>query len=230
MQDQTGSTVCSPAVHDGPILFSGPMVQAILKGRKTQTRRAIERMKGFRCKQFGPSDTKGYDWHFRCHRGIWQDMDHAEVISRCPYGQVGDRLWVREAWAVANIYDSVSPSSICADLPKGPRRPPTKVLYPATDRISAGVRCRPSIHMPRWASRITLELVDVRIEPLNEISYEDAEAEGIEPVGRGWRDYSGGAQLRMSGITSFQSLWQSINGVNSWTANPWVWVVEFRRV
>ena len=98
---------------------------------------------------------------------------------------------------------------------------------------------RPSIHMPRWASRITLEITDIRVERLQEISEDDAKAEGVEPwvIGDGWREYglppdveAAGTHPLRSARDSFASLWESINGPGSWKANPWVWVIEFRRV
>ena len=103
-------------IQERPMLFKASMVRAVLGHRKTQTRRDITRIKGFKCTEFGPSTTDGYDWHFRCQRGLWQDMRHEEVLSRCPYGQVGDRLWVRETWAVGNIYDEQKPSEICREI------------------------------------------------------------------------------------------------------------------
>ncbi len=204
--------MASATPKERPILFSGPMVRAILEGRKSQTRRTIERMEGFRVKQFGPSDTTGYDWHFRCQRGLWQDMDHAEVISRCPYGQAGDRLWVRETFAIANAANR-------------------SVVYRASTPMGDGL-WRPSIHMPRWASRITLEITGVRVERLNEVSEEDAKEEGIETSSDGvyFMDYTRGITNACRPDYSFMTLGKSINGPDSWAANPWVWVVDVKRL
>ena len=184
-----------------PILFKGEMVRAILDGQKTQTRRIAKEFDGF------------------------QDMD--KLLARfpnqqgCRYGKPGDMLWVRETWAFSNIYDKLAPSGICKDLPKGPGHAPTKVLYPSTDRISEGIKLRQSIFMPRWASRILLEVTDIRVERLNAISDADALAEGC----------SSGSMLSGDCLASvYARLWESINGEGSWEANPWVWVIGFRRV
>lgn len=219
-------------VKERPILFSGPMVRAILDGRKTQTRRAIDRMAGFQVKHFDRSNTPGYDWHFRCQRGMWQDMDHAEVLSRCPYGQSGDRLWVRETcWSNgADVYypaDAGHKAFGASDefydrLIK---------LHHYAGGFSQKV---PSIHMPRWASRITLEITGVRVERLQDISEADAMAEGIhkfhnmemygyDPKG------TPGPMIGGSAAEAFYHLWESINGPDSWAANPYVWVIEFKR-
>lgn len=211
-------------IKERPILFSGPMVRAILAGRKTQTRRTIERMEGFRVKQFGPSDTTGYDWHFRCQRGLWQDMDHAEVISRCPHGQPGDRLWVREAWSPMQQHRPIA----------NPERYDGKAAWYRADNdrpMWAGSKWKPSIHMPRWASRITLEITNVRVERLNEISEEDAKSEGIETSGNGrlFKNYRNNTLSVCLPVFSFMSLWESINGPDSW-GSTWVWVVEFKRL
>lgn len=186
-----------------PILFKGEMVRAILDGSKTQTRRIAKAFNGF------------------------QDMD--KLLARfpnqegCPYGKRGDRLWVRETWAVSNMYDKLAPSAICKDFPKGPGHAPTKVLYSSTDRITDGIKLRPSIFMPRWASRILLEITAVRVERLQSISGPDCWAEGIAHAGWDPERYG-------SVVECYRDLWESINGPGSWDANPWVWVIEFQRV
>jgi hypothetical protein len=218
------------AVKERPILFSGPMVRAILDGRKTQTRRIIKPQ---------PHPLNGnfevchyYGSHIDRH-GIQQPDDDlsfgicdvdGEWGIKCPFGQDADHLWVRESWSVSNIYDNVSPSNICVNLPKGPGRPPTKVLYPATDSISDCIRRRPSIHMPRWASRITLEISGVRVERLQNISLKDAIAEGVE-----WNS-SPTRQGNTNPKSAFKHLWEQINGEGAWHANPWVWVIEFKKI
>jgi hypothetical protein len=224
----------STAIKERPILFSAPMVRAILEGRKTQTRRVLDRMTGFKVSQFDRSDTPGYDWHFRCQRGLWQDMDNAEVLSRCPYGQPGDRLWVRETWAVVpHVTDN------------GPKHKANGDGTGATWRADwdgnpSGFKWTPSIHMPRWASRLTLEITDVRVERLQGISEADARQEGTglysyDPiVGHMWTPVAGqvkcGSSIAANAIECFQCVWQSINGPDSWSLNPWVWVLEFKRV
>jgi hypothetical protein len=176
-------------IKERPILFSTPMVRALLEGRKTQTRRYAG------------------DGEF------WSQQD----IQKCRYGQPGDRLWVRETWKPHP--DPVNNAPI---------------IYKATDGgCWPDLPWRPSIHMPRWASRILLEITGVRVERLQETSEKDAIAEGIERINAGdhwaWRDYSGNRQT-LSPVFSYQSLWESINGPDSWAVNPWVWVLEFRRI
>lgn len=198
-----------------PILFSAPMVRAILDGTKTQTRRIAKKM--VRHPDLGNLYTPG---------ALVLEGEPQHVIERaCPYGRPGDRLWVREAWRVINLADVFAPREITAAdriwfEADGPHEPP------------AG-RYRPGMFMPRWASRITLEITGVRVERLQEISRADAQAEGChhddpcdhkrrfcEEIGCEGPDYRVG----------FRNLWESINGPESWAANPWVWVIEFRRV
>lgn len=189
-----------------PILFSAPMVRALLEGHKTQTRRIIK----------DPVPTQFPDWF----AGAKWDPEFGMVVvdstgtgrgtwsRECPYGQPGDQLWVREAWQSLVEHDHLSPSKI----PEG-----SGIQYQATydGWVSKG---RPSIHMCQWMSRITLEITGLRVERLQAITEEDAKAEGCgaHPVGaaRGW----------------FHDLWDEINGPESWDANPWVWVLEFKRI
>lgn len=173
-------------MKERPILFSGPMVRAILEGRKTQTRRVV----------------KPQPAHIA---GIGTVLNIDTITGKaCPYGKPGDRLWVRETWDGVRLDGGGALVSYRADGDK-----------PVTD----DGRWHPSIHMPRWASRITLEVVSVRVERLQEISEEDAMAEGVALA----ENYRGP-------VAHFASLWEQINGLGSWNANPWVWVVEFRRV
>ncbi len=189
-----------------PIRFSGPMVKAILDGSKTQTRRVVKQDRDglLDCKP-----TPAWDAFWQC--------------VACPYGKPGDRLWVRETFGIddedgAVLYfadpdtaQNAEHARICED--RYPRR-------------------RPSIHMPRWASRILLEITDVRVERVQDISEADAQAEGIEYSERfegyciGMAEHYHSHDPRLS----YASLWESINGPDSWAANPWVWVVTFRRV
>ncbi len=219
-----------------PILFSGEMVRAILDERKTQTRRVID------LRQFGRSDTPGYEWHFRDRRALWNDVStHLLVDKFCPYGKPGDRIGVRETWHELDPdmrHDAYKGKYEITGI--GGRRAVNCVSYRADcDRESDGIRAeygykwRPSIHMPRWASRITLEIKSVRVERLQDISNADAIAEGLE-----FSESFGGTYRCPDGLVcsargAFFRLWDSINGKKpgrSWDANPWVWAIEFRRV
>lgn len=188
-------------VKERPILFSAPMVRAIQAGTKTQTRRVC---KGAALQWLG--------------EGFAPDFVALQSNAMCPYGQSGDRLWVREAFqAMGN-----------AELHAEP------IFYRADQYRDDGFhRWTPSIHMPRWASRITLEIVSVRVERLNEISEQDAQAEGIAPMqfhdGRWLSEHAKGMNFP-SATAAYRDLWESINGPGSWDANPWVWVVEFRKL
>lgn len=195
-----------------PILFSGPMVRAILEGRKTQTRRIIKGKGTWAVVDNPDSERTWPGAEDEC--GDWQDF-------QCPYGEIGDRLWIREAWAhivVGNQIDYL----YRADHHKG------------LEKRDGDQKWKPSIHMPRVACRLMLEITGVRVERLNEISEQDAKSEGIEPVRNIWKLYGerqpGTAEATGQPRKSFMSLWESINGPASWAANPWVWVVKFKRI
>ena len=204
-------------MRERPILFSGEMVRAILDGRKSQTRRLV----------VGPKRHGGGDvqWADRGDVGLHSPAPEenaprvfgalfrnsstgADRLIACPYGQPGDRLWVRETWRNTS------------DRTGEPSHPPYEyaVDYQGVRNIG---RWRPSIHMPRAASRITLEVTGARVERVQDISEDDAIAEGID------RDDSVFAPR-----TAFSVLWQELNGGRGygWDRNPWVWVIEFRRV
>jgi len=200
-----------------PILFSGAMVRAILAGEKTQTRRVVK-----------PQPYNDPAVKVRMHRGtaLFGALADAAVGDewKCPYGQPGDRLWVRETWAPNDgseggyLYraDHSGASGFhTVDLKTG--------VW--THSVS---RWRPSIHMPRAVSRITLEITGVRVERLQAISEDDARAEGVEVWAQGTMSPEG--QRNYSAIGKFERLWSSINGNDSWQADPWVWVVEFKRL
>ncbi|HFK1829500.1 TPA: hypothetical protein ACGW3C_000679 [Pseudomonas aeruginosa] len=219
-------------MKERPILFNDQMVRAILDGRKTVTRRVMK-------PQPIPSRRGGHHWPCKVHQSmlhVERELQNGEgcwcglVEAACPYGQPGDRLWVRETWAADAQVDAIEPSDLSQGEP---------IWYPADlsvrqtgcSMISKG-RVRPSIHMPRWACRILLEITAVRVERLQDISEEQALAEGVrsEPCDHTrqacadigcWGDTAKGA---------FGFLWESLNGEGSWAANPWVWVVEFKRV
>jgi hypothetical protein len=206
-----------------PILFSGPMVRAILDGRKTQTRRVIkpqppewiDELHGGQLSKRAPYELENEDnqivgWGFQDERGTYW---------RVPYGKPGDRLWVREAWAVVPCVSDNGPKHRA----KGDG---TGVTWRADWNANpSGFKWKPSIHMPRWASRITLEVTGARVERLQDISEADAIAEGVLIDGIG----SPGGPMRVS-QRAFKIFWQAINGPESWAANPWVWVIEFKKV
>lgn len=216
-------------MKERPILFSGAMVRAILEGRKTQTRRVVKQLSGFgNVTDFQPTKTPGFDWMFRNVRKLWNDLTHNRVLSACPYGQAGDRLWVRETFCVGYEYE---PGKFAA-LPFDGCEKTRKAFYRATDDDAPNEPTRPwkpSIHMPRWASRITLEIVSVRVERLQNISHADARAEGA-PMPTTEMGLTHGEQGDWRG--SYRLLWDSINHKRGfgWDVNPWVWVIEFKRV
>lgn len=188
------------------IIFSGGMVRAILDGRKSQTRRLVALPSGWEPKvgAGGRGDLDRYGLRLVPSSGSVLGPDSLV----CRYGTVGDRLWVRENWQ-----------------PLAER----KAIYAATWHPASPPpsRWRPSIHMPRWACRITLEVTGVRVERLQDISDDDARAEGVE--------YSDETALWSPGnhetpTQAFAALWESIHGPELWAKNPWVWVVEFKRI
>lgn len=205
-----------------PILFSAPMVRAILEGRKTQTRRIVKPQPPSR---YNWNQYDGSEWFWNDRQGDDDMMGwwpSYEFGQKCPYGKVGELLWVRETWRETGSAQMASGS-----IPKFGNR--NQVAY-FVDGEHDGP-WRPSIFMPRWASRITLKITDVRVQRLQDISESDAIAEGIEQEDGHWKDYlDGDSSYATSAIFSYKSLWQSINGADSWDANPWVWVIEFKRL
>lgn len=196
------------------ILFSVPMVRAIIEGRKTQTRRVVAP----KTVAFLGSKAGG--------------MDPAE--DHCPYGWVGDRLWVRETYAFGKEWEGIPPRIVSDE---------EGVYYAADDSLRPGREplgkddrgtWRRSIHMPRWASRLTLEVTEVRVQRLQDITEEDARAEGIIE----WKDAKGTAYYgtnvadvwELSARGAFKRIWDDINGERApWASNPWVWAISFRR-
>jgi hypothetical protein len=199
-------------MKERPILFSAPMVRAIQAGTKSQTRRVAK-------PRVRPSLLEPGDW---TDQYVLDLGNHEWLMRDCPYGAPGDRLWVKEAHLLDPPIDGTWPSvgdsfASINDIPAKYRNP-GHVIYRADGKLERDWRWRPSIHMPRWASRITLEVTGVRVERLQAISEADAIAEGIT--------HSTMNDPRVE----YRWLWESINGPGSWDANPWVWVVEFRRV
>jgi len=227
--------------RERPILFTGEMVRAILGGRKTQTRRVVI----WRCKHDEDDgtvllerdatgrNTPGAFWP-------WSFHDGDETPELCPYGRPGDTLWVRETWCPVDKvgwWDCTQPRDAYYEIGGMPRRNGVAYLADSSHgghedaesrrcRVELGYRWRPSIHMPRWASRLTLRVTDVRVQRLHEISEADAQAEGIE---RG-----NASTFNLMGVhrALFSVLWDSINAKrgHSWDSNPWVWVVAFKRI
>lgn len=208
-------------MKERPILFSAPMVRALLAGTKTQTRRVV--------KPQPDSTHSGFPyWNVGGYRASWcrSAADGGPLVPAnpllCPYGQPGDRLWVRETFGHFERNENFKPGC--------------EVFYRADGNCLELEPWRPSIHMPRWASRITLEITGVRVERLQDISEADARAEGIECMAGdpecGYRNYldQTGQDWSLSPRESFQSLWESINGPASWSANPWVWPLDLRRL
>ena len=267
-------------MKERPIIMSAPMVSALLADTKTQTRRIVKsgarnmQSMGHECiahREPGDKWYGDYVWSMRDRGGVWQDFTHEGFIAKCPYGQPGDRLWVRETFWCTN--DSDNPSgyqtidcgsllslgpeyatidycvngeftdppiptgSETVELPEGEPVPGYWWLAPPdnwdgeSDYHGSGIwgfipwefyTKHSSIHIPRWASRILLEITGVRVERLQDISDEDSLAEGIYPTATGL--YPGSPRAE------YQKLWESINGPGSWGSNPWVWVISFRRI
>ena len=224
-------------MKERPIIFSGPMVRAILEGRKTQTRRVVKPQRKNMVYDLSGAwvDPGGTIWgpgpYLKVPVRHVDDTFDDGIIDRvfCPYGPVGTRLWVRETWAVPVEYDDTAPRDIPQDVP---------VQYAVESmalngregaiRSDCRGRWRPSIHMPRWASRILLEVEDVRLERVQDISDLDALAEGIQVIGRTEVNDLSRGKFRHA----FRALWDSINAKrgHGWDKNPWVWVVQFRVV
>ncbi len=207
------------------MIFNSEMVRAILDGRKTQTRRIVKGTDGAVkfCKEW---DINGEEIFVVLGEKDHTGMNPVFGAISCPFGAVGDRIWVRETWAEAGA---------CApDLKLYRANYPEHVpsIYENVP-LAEEIRWTPSIHMPRAASRILLEITNVRVERLNAISEEDARAEGIIDGGcLNCREPEpcGCANPEPDATDAFAYLWQSIYGQENWNANPWVWVIEFKRV
>jgi len=199
-------------MKERPIIFNGDMVRAILSGRKSQTRRVIANVGADNCIPL-QKQTKTKD-------GIYTYVMDAPMYGLCPFGQVGDRLWVRETFAGHYLDDDQ-----IQDIKDGRCKAKDLCEYRSDygDDADCADGWTPSIHMPRWASRILLEITAVRVERLNDISESDARAEGY-PVER---EVDGGAH---DPWLWFRDLWDGIYPDNSFKVNPWVWVIEFKRV
>lgn len=217
-------------MSDKPIIFSAPMVRALLDGRKTQTRRVLKPQPEFRGGCGDWHDAEEWGWET-------EDGDQLSVLDIAPNGyHRGDRLWVREAHYLTDdgdeayaIYsaDAADVASHLTEMDDLKRR------YPQYD-WSSHLRLRPSIHMPRWASRLTLIVTDVRVQRLQDISEADAVAEGIEqdPAtmafwGADGQGVGGATTLWAHASMAFRDIWNSIHGPEAWDANPWVVALTF---
>ena len=210
-------------MKERPILFSGPMVRAILDGRKTMTRRVVKPQPIVICGKDGRAFMSHNPTHYDDGSTAWtvahRDTENGHnIYTKCPYGQPGDRLWVRETWATSKFMDKRAPSETKdKGLPFWFRADNSVMFTGATtggtDFMERG-RWRPSIHMPRWASRIALEITAVRVERVQDITEADARAEGI------------------NNVDGFRALWDTINQSRGfgWSANSYCWVIGFRRL
>lgn len=222
-----------------PMLMSAPMVRALLAGTKTQTRRVVKPPRNRPA--FVLLDHGNGWWPYQSDDGESELCDDGmEHPYTCPYGKPGDRLWVREAFSGPHCMDATDE---CVAVRPSKWGEGSRIWYWADGNPTHGdwTRPRPSIHMPRWASRILLEVTAVRVERLQDISEADAKAEGITPIWPdGPRDDGGPNHFTVdvdpghlngpTAATVYRMLWELINGEGSWDANPWVWVVEFKRV
>lgn len=229
-------------MKERPILFSAPMVRAILEGKKTQTRRVVKGADyfaaGWPCK-FGKECSD--------RNCLYSHVDGRHLtVMHLPYGKTGDRLWVREAWRTYSSLDGCKPSNIIHGAGIQYEAAGTNIHNDNGDYLLGMGKLRPSIFMPRWSSRILLEITDVRVERLQNISEKHAIEEGLstitkdggrtvkygipdadgypgnDDIGWNWEDWN------ISPISAYRRLWESINGQGSWDTNPWVWVIEFK--
>ncbi|EOT5386694.1 morphogenetic protein [Klebsiella oxytoca] len=216
------------------MIFNGEMVRALLDDRKTQTRRPVRFPvldKNLGCELAG-NELAG-------------ELSAGNYLNSA-FGKPRDRIWVREAYRFPASLDDVSPTGVGEmAVATGYRKPWAPTFYEFTGtfsdgwtgfetppKVSGAGKLRPSIHMPRWASRITLEITDVRVERLNSIHDVDAMREGIQNLTTCSHADFGipGVVNAQHPVRAFQLLWESIYGADNWKANPWVWVIEFKRV
>ncbi|KMM77047.1 hypothetical protein ACP93_02460 [Xanthomonas sp. NCPPB 1128] len=231
-------------MKERPILFNSAMVRAILAGQKTQTRRPIKDVPSWEhfgrdimdwdlsgIHQLGYGDDDQLEGTDKWYLDVQTDVDdHSRRVIHCPFGKPGDRLWVRETHFINDYRGARVPEDERADV---------ELVYAATDEDyvrnledDEGFAWRPSIHMPRWACRLVLEITDVRVERLQAISEEDCAAEGVtrdtEPCDHTRRSCADVGCLGPTYRSSFADLWTSTGG--DWDSNPWVWLIGFRRI
>lgn len=194
-------------MKERPILFSGNMVHAILDGRKTQTRRVVK------------LDVHWVNDGAMAVGAKWGGTSTGPCHCFCPHGAPADRLWVRETFRYVDFMYCDTLASCAVEYKDGKRHFARR--FGGEEIMSERTGWRPSIHMPRWASRITLEITDVRVERLRDISRADCTAEGIVGLDGAWKKWG----------TPYANLWNSINASkNPWSSNPWVWAITFRRI
>lgn len=219
------------AVKERPILMADGLVKATLAGRKTQTRRPVKPQPELRddgwiwCPPGAKYEPRIDDWIPSAH---WReelnptDCGAAGIVDWCPFGKPGDRLWVRECWGDTTDWDHFNRHC-----------PRVKAFYRATEPDACIRRWRPSIHMPRWASRLTLEITNVRVERVQEISHADAIAEGVptEPF-QGTMNGEPATIYPIDPTYMFGCAWNSHYAKTpyAWAANPWVWVLDYKVV
>lgn len=236
-------------MRERPIILSTDMVRAVLDGRKTQARRIVKNQHDTPYWSIKPAENPLHAVHTHDWWLPVGNQPHS-ALPTCPFGVPGDRLWVREKWSVVthafsdegSMIDYVPDRPVKAvhEKPFGNGYYSGHAIYAADgdftwcdeDGCADGIsRWKTSSQMPRWASRITLEVTAVRVERLQDISERDAAAEGVEQLKEGfWRHYQPGwTQHQLSARGSFVTLWNSLYGDDSWQLNPWVWVIEFKR-
>ena len=215
-----------------PLLMSGPLVRATLAGLKTQTRRPIKREN---------KPDPGFEWaECLCREIDPSDTPCVTCEARFPgLPSAGDKLWVRETFAI--VHGCRDPETgyiddwmVPRDIPKDNSGGFWAALHRANDRFEEsqedrGFSWRPMIHMPRWACRLVLPLVSVRVERVQSITETDARAEGLRRTENGWTDGATGYDVT-SARAAFQELWASIYGQEAWDSNPWVWVAEWKEI
>jgi hypothetical protein len=221
-------------VKERPILFSAPMVRAILEGRKTQTRRMVK-----------PQPNAVHAIHNDASIETNLIFRRGDQRIHCPYGKPGDRLWVRETWALTGGLADAKVSEF--NIPEVSLKDNLIYFADAETYDVVTQSWRASIHIPRWASRILLEITSVRVEHLQDISQDDAKAEGLASISKDGNIFKYGipdsdgqpgsddfgwpwAEWRRDPRESYRKLFESINGAGSWDKNPLVWVIEFKRV
>jgi hypothetical protein len=226
-------------MKERPILFSGPMVRALLDGTKTQSRRALRYQPDYPIQIATDPHTNRFQY------GGQEPITEAALLRDCPYGRPGDRLWVRETTHRRPMLNLLTGEPLAPKYDGGAYTVDgVDVLTPDGFDIAwwYSRKACPSIHMPRWASRILLEITGVRVERLQDISPRDAREEGLHRYPYDWHDsefplddvayepFAGFGTRYSCASQAYRALWESINGAGSWDVNPWVWVVEFKRV